>query len=353
MRCFEINTAGSAMINPPLADPLSLVGKEGVVVWDKDNQYDKRALSYRLSGFHIGFVKAKGSKQDVWIKSLLFEAVLLNMPTVFTIVEAVFKDSKPPEGKKAWNTEGRGKFTHFTLHVEVRSGCGATSYSQDDKEYLRLTRLLGKFSWEDRDGLDSWMINCHRTYKDYEQAMYGYITDGQINHHKAEMRIDEIPIPVWEGEGDGEPLVTPLPEHWAMLIDALDECIGKEVLMFDDDIGVAGTYDMLGVIGPFKVMGDWKRNHCEKRQYKRQVAGFYAHNTQADIVIIADSRQSVNLENFNTVLEGLAAGGLPNEELIEACGKGVCIVTDKEKMASYYNQVGLLAELENEVNQGK
>ena len=117
MRCFELNTAGSSMIKPALSDPLSLVGQEGVVVWDKDNTFDKRALSYRLSGFHTGFVKAKGSKQEVWFKSLLFEAVLLNMPVVFTVADAVFKDPEPPEGKKNWNTEGRGKFTHFTVHV--------------------------------------------------------------------------------------------------------------------------------------------------------------------------------------------------------------------------------------------
>ena len=348
MRCFVSNTAGSGMINPPLADPLSLVGKEGVVVWDMDNKHDMRALSYRISGFHIGFVKAKGSRQDVATKAMLFEAVVLGLPVVFTVVDATFVDAAA-KGKK-WNNKGEGSFTHFTLHVEVKAGCGSTSYSQGDKQYLRLTRLLGKYAWEDRDGLDSWMINCHKSYDDYQQAMYGYVTEGQINHHKAEMRVDGLALPIWEGEGDGQPLVTDSPEHWKMLIDAIDEKVGQEVLMFDDDIGVAGTYDLCCYIGPFKVMGDWKRNHSEKRQYKRQVAGFYAKNVKADVVIICDTKQNVDLEVFAEVLAGMKDGKLPTDEQITMCGKGVCIVTDKEQMAKYYNQVKLLAELELEVN---
>lgn len=321
MRCFKLNTAGSGLIKPALSDPLALAGQTGKVVWDKANEWSKKALSYQVGGFHIGFVKEKGSPADLRARELLFEAVALGMPVVFTVHKAMYKDKDAEDKKKAWNHKGVGSFTHFELHVEVVAGCGDKSYKNDGKEYLRLTHMLGKFEWEDRSGLDQWMINRHRSSKDYDQAMYGYITEGQINHHKAEMRLSGLQLPTWGSKALTDelgPLVSDIPESWKALIDSVDEVVGIEQRVHDDVCGVAGTYDALVRIDGKLLVLDWKRNHSEKRQYKRQVA-FYAKNTGAEGAIIMSAKDEGRTD------------------------------LDADEMEKYYGQVCVLAEFVTEV----
>ena len=309
----EVNVVGMTFVNK---DPLfEKLRPSGVVelIPDPTNKYDSNAIGVWIDDpdhddeiIRIGFIPAKDGGDVLQREILAMKDA--DKQVIAEVVRYAYMDKDI-----GFNDEHIGRLQACTLYVSDSKE--AKSYVEDGKSYRRLTDLLGCYEPDGKDGADriiKWACD-QGSFKKY-LAKLNSLADAGTDMHKANE--DWI-------NGMEE---APVPQGFLNFWDKYQpEIVAAEQRVHDEEINVAGTFDLLCYITidgeRLLVAIDWKSSKAVRKKHRIQV-GWYANKAGAD--------------------EGwvICFGGTQKQ------GFGLSRI-DKETCAKKARQVDLIAELQS------
>ena len=226
---------------------------EVTLVADPENKFDKKAIKVMYEGIHIGFIP-KGEVQEAVLEEFKAQrAVIAKIET--------FRCMDTSKGQETW-TDGEGSLQSITLQIDLHTG-----YMCEGKQYKSITKLLSYLNPSGNfDGLIRWMFQFG-SYDEYESKL-SELADKGTELHKS---IEDMFL----GKKTNSEAIQNFRDKYS------PEVISMEEQLFDDELGIAGTYDALFNIDGKKILIDWKSSKKVQLKHKIQVS-FYSKLAKAD-----------------------------------------------------------------------
>ena len=268
-----------------------------VLVPEPENKFDKLAVAVHCphegSTVRIGYLPAKGEK-NVELKKFIHNTFSMGGEMYVEMIEygyindrfgwgEVMVSDKPlGGGNKKPATEKKPTTGQKPVAVSARTSKNqsnaevtSSAYLINGKSYRRLTHLLGTYEPDGKDGADrltKWACD-HGSFDAYKSNLDALAEKGTAMHNAIED---------WLG-GDKS---SPVPEGFLNWYEKYSpEVVAVECRVTDDEIMVAGTYDLLCniIVKGVKMLVavDWKSSKNVRKKHRLQV-GWYAHQADAD-----------------------------------------------------------------------
>ena len=278
----EVKMVGMTFIKEPHMTSVELDG-EVYLRPEPDNKFDKNGLAVAVYCDHeggqvrIGYLPAQKTG-DVARQKAVYESAETGKKIYAYAEEYGYKDGRfhwcilVISDKKIASFSAPKKDTAKNpSDVEITS----SKYVIKGKEYRRLTHLLGTYEPDGKDGSDrltKWACD-HGSYDADKKDLTSLGDSGTAMHDAIEK---------WIGGDETVQVPQGFLNWWEKF---QPEVVDVECRVTDDDIMVAGTYDLLCYIiikgVRMLVAVDWKSSKNVRKKHKLQV-GWYAHRADAD-----------------------------------------------------------------------
>lgn len=270
-----------------------------IFVAEPDNQFDQKAVKVcNSAGKKIGYLpKLKAGMQiDVqgeWHKT---------RPTIGKVVGLGYS----ADGGKTWNNEGEGKILSVTIQFgEGEEDGNFKEYEKEGKKYKRISTVLKKMP-QDIDFLFKWGLDKFNSYDEYIKFLNQSAEDGTAMHKKIEEYLKAYKRMCEKGDNkyfkDKGFLQLPIGVQNFFIKLKEFKVLGLEETIFDEELGIAGTYDALLEIDGKIVLLDWKSSKKVQDKHRVQV-GFYGHNKGVDIAWVvafgAENKQGYSISKVD------------------------------------------------------
>jgi len=291
---------------------LAMARPEGPVTFalEPENKFDKGAIRAEWEGTKIGYIaqwetdeKNKPLKDGDGnkIKNAQREAIRAYNEKHGEFPAACIDDySYKPAGTNDFNREHIGILASIRIAVKAEAGevtdnGNFSHYHKDGEQFERASTILEAFDAEGSRGVDGgmtrWMINEFASFDEYSAWMTDAAENGTALHLATE-NVCRSGVLDAEGRGEIESAIKALSDDefnsvpkgfWNFIV---KDCANLKVhsleeTVFDEDIFVAGTYDIMLEGGGKKIVVDWK---SAKQVYLEHIIKtcFYAKLKDAD-----------------------------------------------------------------------
>lgn len=282
------------------------------LAFEPENKFDKGAIRFDWDGTKIGYVAQweteEGSTKPMKdadgnkIRNIQREAIRAYHKEHGKFPDAVVDDySYKPAGTKDFNRDHIGILASIRVELDMAEasdkesdGKNFSHYEKGGEKYERASTILEAFDAAGSKGVDGsltrWMIDSFSSYNEYRSWMNEKAAAGTDGHDADEIACkagvldattkEEIEAAVKSMSDEDFGRVHP--GYWNF---AAKECEGLHMIdteqrVFDDDIMVAGTYDLL-LGGAKKVVVDWKSAKSVNLEHIIKTC-FYAYLEDAD-----------------------------------------------------------------------
>lgn len=258
------------------------VKPSGIVnlLWEEDNKYDKKAIAVWYKGTHIGYLKKNSAEQEY-----CYEKLRQGVEPRATVVEYRF-GYEDDSGNMVFNDSDEGHLMHVKLEIE-----GHVGYQKDGKSYISITNLLKYINPEgDSDSLIQWAMTNYKSFEEYKDGLEKYADDGTELHKTIEDFLLK--------RGKGNEAIANFVKKYK------PEVLSTEKTVFNDELGIAGTYDALLDIAGIKTVVDWKSSKKPRLKHKLQAA-FLANEVGAEQAMVvcfgANTKQGFSVSLIDEV----------------------------------------------------
>jgi len=266
-----------------------LVGDIVSLKHESDNKYDSNAVAVTRNGEHLGYIPKMKPEFSVDVQALWHKEKQKK-----GIVSSIGWSA---DGGKTWNNEGMGKIQSITISIESNENIGEgnfKNYEKDGKQYKRISSVLKKYP-QDIDFLFKWGIEKFESYDEYREYLNQSAEEGTAMHKDIEdyLKLKKEAGDKMSGIGEEEyklltakadMLFVALPENIQNFFNKLGDfkILGLEETLYDENLGIAGTYDAFLKIKGTNILLDWKSATKPQAKHKAQI-GFYGKNKGVDV----------------------------------------------------------------------